>query len=242
MAEVYCIVNTQTGHEYVGYTVRKSSARWRRHVTDCHRYNSHFSRAIRKYGAESFSLIVLHQDLSAEEARLIEIEEISVRKPHYNMTTGGDGVPGYRHTEEVCQAVSKRFLGKKLSPEHREKIRSHLLGPDNPSRGRPCPDHVKIAVGNAARGRVHSAEEIEKRRAKMIGRKLSDAHREAFLSGLRTSVRCDPSGIVYPSINAASESTGVPRKRIRISAQRLQIDERSQLRFYYVSSKRMVTR
>lgn len=73
------------------------------------------------------------------------------------MTDGGDGVTGYKHTEECRQRISCANLGKKRSDEtrqrmrkpksaeHREKLRKHLqkiLGLPHKS---PVLDEVTLA-------------------------------------------------------------------------------------------------
>ena len=62
-------------------------------------------------------------------AQNLEIAAISAFKPEYNITKGGDGSVGYRHTEEHKARISswtkgkKYWLGRKHSPETIEKMR-----------------------------------------------------------------------------------------------------------------------
>jgi group I intron endonuclease len=70
------------------------------------------SRAVRKYGL--FSVEILENNLTADEAKIAEVEFISsynTYKTGYNMTLGGDGVCGYVFTDKdrakVAAGVSK---------------------------------------------------------------------------------------------------------------------------------------
>ena len=53
---IYKITNTQNNKVYIGQTIRPVEERWRRHKTDAlnNVLDTHFARAIRKYGKDSF--------------------------------------------------------------------------------------------------------------------------------------------------------------------------------------------
>lgn len=55
---VYKITNIQNGKVYIGQSVRPISERWHRHITHAMSgvLDTHFARAIRKYGEESFTI------------------------------------------------------------------------------------------------------------------------------------------------------------------------------------------
>lgn len=59
--EVYLLTNTVNGKQYVGQTTRGAKYRWRDHQHDAKRRGnkSVLGRAIRKYGATSFTITVL---------------------------------------------------------------------------------------------------------------------------------------------------------------------------------------
>lgn len=84
------ITNNVNGHRYIGKTNGSEVARFNRHCKLSEDGHTKFYRAIRKYGKESFSVSVLempeNKDLNERE-----IHWISVLKPEYNMTRGGDG-------------------------------------------------------------------------------------------------------------------------------------------------------
>ena len=74
MPEVYLAKNRVTGKCYVGFTSRTARERWRGHVSDarvevgCRRLRN----SIRKHGPEAFTVSILHQVETAEEAKRLE--------------------------------------------------------------------------------------------------------------------------------------------------------------------------
>ena len=136
--KVYLITNTINGKQYVGITSSNITARWNRHVYSathelkaCHRRALH--RAIRKYGKDKFSKILLYESESHEhicqmETHFINLYETHGSKGGYNMTYGGEGWFGMRHTEESKRKMSIAHTGKKLSDEHRKKIGDRFRG------------------------------------------------------------------------------------------------------------------
>ena len=87
---IYLFENMITGGTYVGKSVNTLEKRWRGHLYDV-RYGSqtHFHRAIRKYGAEWFFGVVLEENPDC--INQAEKHWISRLNPSYNMTEGGDG-------------------------------------------------------------------------------------------------------------------------------------------------------
>lgn len=72
-------------------------------------------------------------------------------------------------SKERREAISKMFKGRKLSEEHKEKIRQSK---------KYVSEETKIAIGNAHRGKLVSKETRDKLRAKAVGRVMSAAAKE----------------------------------------------------------------
>lgn len=114
---------------YIGITSQPLERRW---GVSGHRYKRHslFWNAIQKYGWNNIKHILLLDNLTHQEACLIEIELIKKynttnREFGYNLTYGGEGSLGYLHSEEVRAKMKGRTSwckGKKLSLETRAKI------------------------------------------------------------------------------------------------------------------------
>ena len=107
----------------------------------------YFYRAINKYGWDNFQHEVLFNDLSKEEAELLEqiyicLYDTTNPSKGYNQTFGGES--GNYHTEETKQKLSKTMqgennpmYGKHHTEETREKQsklrEGKYIGEDNPN-------------------------------------------------------------------------------------------------------------
>lgn len=132
---IYRHVNKLNGKSYVGCVVSHKGirSRWLRHVSDSKKNSSSiFHRAIALYGDgddvwDHFSLCEVE---TLEEAKEQEKYWISVYRSNglkeggagYNMTDGGDGVEGYKHTEEAKRFISELHKGKSKSEETKKKM------------------------------------------------------------------------------------------------------------------------
>lgn len=93
--------------------------------------NQHWHNIVQKYGG--YSINILHQNLTWEQACAIEIElikkyrEISGAKL-CNLTAGGDGSKGLVHSPESRAKRSAVLKGRLISEEHRLKIGVALKG------------------------------------------------------------------------------------------------------------------
>lgn len=153
---IYKVRNTVNGKVYVGQTSKSVDRRWWEHRCrarlgeDKVLYN-----ALRKYGEERFAVSVLCLCDSKEELDEMEYHYIKQFNSFkdlsgYNMTYGGEGAYGYRHsagTRNRMSAirVSKDLIGSRnanfgnhWSAEQRESLsvknRGRLVGESNPSK------------------------------------------------------------------------------------------------------------
>lgn len=130
MYTIYKITNEMNKKFYIGFTTAEpSSKRWNAHIrlAASHRYNNiHFHNAIRKYGHSVFTFEILKQGVDCEWGRKVEEPfYIAMYRPEYNMTNGGDGTQGLRHSEEHNRKIGDALRGVKRGPqttEHRNKI------------------------------------------------------------------------------------------------------------------------
>lgn len=146
------------GKKYVGQTICFSK-RDKQHRIDAYDKNSAsydcaFHRAIRKYGYDSFKLVILENNIPREmldEQEIYWIKEMnSFGKDGYNMTAGGCGNLGRVWTTEMRKkaSLSKQGfgLGHQVSEETRRKI-----GEKNKLHHRPQSEETrrKISEHNA---------------------------------------------------------------------------------------------
>lgn len=114
---VYMAINLLNNKIYVGATDKGLTARKRRHL-----YNARsgqagkFYSAIRKYGASKFLFMPVVQCNNFFHALEEERVYIAAMKPHYNLTAGGGGVKGFKHSAESRLKMS---LAKRGKPQYR---------------------------------------------------------------------------------------------------------------------------
>lgn len=115
--ELYLVTNKINGKRYVGQTQSNIGyeSRWRDHWQEALRGEGHqcvFHSAIKGYGVGAFEVKrIIH---NIPECDIDRLEVLWIDKLHtfyidghgYNMTRGGQGVHGFRHTEETKQKIS----------------------------------------------------------------------------------------------------------------------------------------
>lgn len=132
--EVYLVTCLVNKRKYVGITTRGFLNRWKRHIRSSlkEKDDYRFHRAIRKYGEENFKIEVLEGKSYVNPKRLTNwllkrekhwIKFYNSNHVGYNMTEGGDGVPGLIISKEGRGAISERMKKfYKDNPEMRKKV------------------------------------------------------------------------------------------------------------------------
>jgi group I intron endonuclease len=140
---IYCIENIENGKKYIGKGMDVEKRMW-----DSHKECLVVRRAIKKYGDVIIRYVVEYcesGDLTYWEKYYIK--EWNTKVPNgYNLTDGGEGMPGYSHTEEFKKAMSARVKGSK-NPNYKKggysdkikegiaKNRRDYNGENNPNFG-----------------------------------------------------------------------------------------------------------
>lgn len=123
------LVTGPTGRQYVGITTKSVDARWTQHSIDAKRgqWKSALHEAIRKYGRDAFTVEKLAVFDSWEAACAAEVAEIRIRGTFgdggYNLTRGGDGKLGCKHTDEFKSHIGSVHTGRQVSDVTRERLR-----------------------------------------------------------------------------------------------------------------------
>lgn len=116
---VYLITNKVNGKHYVGQTKQSIEERFKQHT----KADTYIGNAIRKYGAENFTIEILAECETQEEMDERErffVEKLDCKRPKgYNCTDGGEGIRGFHHTEETKAQISATMTGSKQTDEHR---------------------------------------------------------------------------------------------------------------------------
>ena len=111
---VYLYTNKVNGKQYIGQTIRSFNDRHKQHLR-CN--DTHFDRALAKYGEDSFEWEILYIGSSKENLNQKEIELIqkynTVRPNGYNIPLGGNSFHGYKitkkHRENLSKALKKYY-------------------------------------------------------------------------------------------------------------------------------------
>jgi hypothetical protein len=128
---VYLCTNIITKKHYVGITSQTFQKRKSVHKHNALTKNlpNYFYRSIRKYGWDNFIWNIIEDgvcDFAILNSKEIEyIEKYNAFTNGYNMTIGGDGTVGYKHTEEAKNKISNATKGISkgpLSEDHYNKI------------------------------------------------------------------------------------------------------------------------
>lgn len=154
---VYMATNSTNGKRYIGLTRLALHKRIGMHKSYAKSGSpSHFHRAVRKYGMDAFDFVVISNCASYVEACSEEQRLIALYMPEYNMSKGGDGPIGLRHTSEsrMKMSLAKKgrpgpWTGKKHSPESiAKRTATRALNPVRPWLGKKRPPDTleKIAL------------------------------------------------------------------------------------------------
>ena len=124
---IYKITNIQNNKVYIGQTIRPIKDRFHRHITDAMNniLDTHFARAIRKYGPKNFTIEQI--DCAETQSELNSKEQYWIQ--YYNSIECG-----YNETDAISKCGGNTYQSK--TPEEMEiikdKIRQTKLGNKNP--------------------------------------------------------------------------------------------------------------
>lgn len=204
---VYLVRNKKSGKSYVGKTKRTLEQRWREHVRNAKIGHTSMGLyfAIRKHGEEAFQLHVLAECTDEGALDLAErhwIAFLDTYRNGYNLTQGGDGLRGYKHTDATKKRMSEYRRGRPMPEGFSEKQSLRQLGVPKPSVSKH-----HIGEGNPMFGK-HHCEEARK--------KISQALRNRVRS-TRSVIQYDMIGTMvatYPSLKTASDAVNGHKARI----------------------------
>lgn len=192
MTIVYLVTNINTKKRYVGITSLTLHQRRYYHYHAA-KYNSQllFHRALRKYKPEDWLWeikLITQNDAEAKDCEKMLIEKYQTHYINgYNMTLGGDGLLGYKHTEETKLKISKANMGNKYSLGHKHT------------------QETRLKMGQSQIGRKHSKETKIKMSKSMTGLKRSDTAR-CNMSKAQTGIkRTSPRPVEITDSNGIKE-------------------------------------
>ena len=144
MAELYCLTSP-SGKQYIGIA-KNAKLRWGNHKSYANSgTDTYLYRAMRHHGFNSFEkkVLVIGEFDYVKYLEPLAIRSFCTKSPFgYNLTDGGDGTTGYKHTEQHKKEQSIRTAKRMESPEAREILRQANIGRKqsaeiNKKKGRP---------------------------------------------------------------------------------------------------------
>lgn len=118
--KIYLAVHKESGKVYVGLTSRTAKERWYKHrrLAFVENKDTHFYRALRKYGESAFELHTVSEATSPGDVQNLERVWITLLRANvsefgYNTAAGGDHP---RHTEETKKKIGDVQRGKRRKP------------------------------------------------------------------------------------------------------------------------------
>lgn len=189
---VYMHTNKTNGKRYIGITSQIPEKRW----LNGYGYAEHLpiGRAIRKYGWNGFEHTILISGVDEQCAKRTEIYMIRLfrtqdRKYGYNLTDGGDGVSGFRHSDSSKQKMS-----------------AAKSGVNHPNFGRHLPETTKAKIGAKSAGNKYALGCL---RPAEVRKKMADAKKKPVVMYRDGAPIC-----TFNSAKDAEAITGISRKNI----------------------------
>ena len=237
MSGKYCVYmhTTPSGKRYVGITCQQLNQRWRNGKG--YKRCVGFYRAIQKYGWDNITHEILLSGLSLDEANQAEKDYIAEYKTNdknygYNCTDGGDGVSGWKPTNEQREknrqaklkqwqnpemraSLTKERQQRGATPEERERLRRMLVKNwGTPETRAKLVEHLREIASDETRKKQHSEQmkqlwiECPERFMKNRVYKTGAEHK------CSKPVRCIDTGVVYVNAREAERQTGISYKSI----------------------------
>ena len=166
MYKIYLITNLLNLKQYVGVTKFSLEERFLQHT----KRGFFLTEAIQKYGEQKFSIELIKEVKTPEQAYELEIfyiKEYNTKAPNgYNLTDGGDGIFGWQPTDEYRQECSERtkqlhknkkicMYGKNHTEKTKEKMSQSAKGNQN-CLGRILSEETKLKISASHKGKILS--------------------------------------------------------------------------------------
>lgn len=157
---IYLVKNNNNGKRYVGFTSKTIEARWKKHKHDAGiGRKTLLSNAIRKHGEQCFSIEQLTSSSDLQEARdKLEEHYIRANNSHYidghgyNMTYGGEGTIGHKHSDETKAKIVAKNKLRKQSDATKKKLSDQRKGSGNPNYGKSPSAQTRLKLSAATSG------------------------------------------------------------------------------------------
>ena len=158
---IYKATNIINNKSYIGQTTRSLEKRMEAHIYSSKSGKTPFMKSMRKYGPENYKWTILCRCSSKEMLNTMEYFYITHYKTHiddggYNLTWGGEGTVGHKHTDESKEKMCLAKVGKNTNTPESRRINSekHL--------GIVRSEETRKKMSDAQIGKKHSQETKDK--------------------------------------------------------------------------------
>jgi len=189
---IYLIRNIVNNKVYVGKTSRPLFTRIKEHLRFSNPGHA-LHRAIKKYGQNCFTVEVLAERIESlkkaniTEISLIQSYQANNKKYGYNLTSGGDGIVGYKWTAAQLMQMSERVKGNKnpmFGHKHSEDFKQWLSklnsGENNKMYGKARPDLIEMNTKHFTENKLKQTNMFHhwlgKQHSEDTKRKIAKAH------------------------------------------------------------------
>lgn len=155
---IYTIIDGTNDFEYIGQTTKTVEERFKQHT----QADSYIGHVIRARGEDLFVVAVLKVCHSKDELDFWErhfIKSRNTKHPNgYNLTDGGEGTLGHKHSPETLKKLSASHKGRKCTPEHCAHIAESKRGEKNPFFGKNHTPETCEKMSESRKGQKRSLE------------------------------------------------------------------------------------
>ena len=153
---IYKVTNSVNSKVYIGQTVNSLAKRKEKHLRDAKSNidgSIVFYNALKKYRLSNFQWDIIDSAETKEELNKKEIQWIKKLKSHirsgcgYNMTIGGEGSNGFKHSEKSKRKMSEVHKGFKHTEESKRKMSQNRSGIKRTPEMRKRDSEIRMGLG-----------------------------------------------------------------------------------------------
>lgn len=180
---IYKATNMINGKVYIGQTTKTLERRKIEHFTCAlnNYYDTHFYRAIKKYGKDNFIWNVIYNDVPKDLLTIMETVEVILNDSYFNGYNSLMPEDPSTFKPEIRKKLSDAKMGKKnnfYGKNHSEKSKKII---SKKTKERYNDYRYRKMVSDVHKGKTISQEHRNAISKKLKGRKLSDQHKSKII-------------------------------------------------------------
>jgi group I intron endonuclease len=205
---IYCFHCIPTSKKYIGVTEKGLDHRIHQHLNNVKRgckKSKKFYNSIKKYKIENFIIGVIEECDSSLlfEREKYYIKEYNTYHDGLNSTLGGEGVSGWKHTEEAKIKIKEKRKNQIITEEHKENLRKHKhteewkINHIKRMTGRVVSDETRKKLSESQKGRIGKpiTEETKRKISDKLKGKSKDQEHTQKIKNSKQGIRWWTNGI-----------------------------------------------